>query len=544
MLTHAIERFPLLRENRRLAEQLAAVRRHAVATRRTASSTSAPSSANRRRCARCWRGSSRWRRPRRRCCCAARPAPARRWWRTPSTSTAPRESRPFVRVNCAALAPGVLESRAVRPREGSVHRRGGAAGWGASSWPTAARCSSTRCGDLPPDVQVKLLRVLQEREFERVGGTETIKVDVRVVSATHRDLEKLIADGTFREDLYYRLNVFPIRLPPLRERPSRHPACWPSTSCRSSRAAAGKPVRGLDAGGAGRARRLFLAGQRARAGERHRARHDPGARHGAHRGRPGVHARGRGAAAAPPLPRRSATAGARSADGGRPLAERLHEQERTAIVAAIDAAQGNIAARRARAGHQPLDALLPPAQARARAPLADEGRARAIRSGSVARWQSAGAASARHGHGLRISETKMKLLFVMDPLARLQIAGDTTFAIMLAAQARGHDIWFCEPRHLSLEHAEPVAARLAGDGPPRRRRSLPAGAAGRGAARELRRRADAQGPAVRPRLLLRDAAARAGARHDAASSTTRAACASRTRSSRCWSSPTSARRRS
>ena len=78
-----------------------------------------------------------------------------------------------------------------------------------------------------------------------------------------------------------------------------------------------------------------------------------------------------------------------------------------------------------------------------------------------------------------MSGLTMKLLFVMDPLARLQIAGDTTFAIMLAAQARGHDIWFCEPRHLSLEHADAVAARLAGDGPPRRRRSLPARAAER-----------------------------------------------------------------
>src|SRR4029079_7632602 len=75
-------------------------------------------------------------------------------------------------------------------------------------------------GDLPTDVQVKLLRVLQEREFERVGGSDTVKVAGRVVSATHRDLERQIADGSFREDLYYRLNVFPIVLPPLRDRPS------------------------------------------------------------------------------------------------------------------------------------------------------------------------------------------------------------------------------------------------------------------------------------------------------------------------------------
>jgi transcriptional regulator with GAF, ATPase, and Fis domain len=73
-------------------------------------------------------------------------------------------------------------------------------------------------GDLPMEVQIKLLRTLQERELERVGGNETIKVDVRVVSATNRNLEKMIEENEFREDLYYRLNVFPINLPPLRDR--------------------------------------------------------------------------------------------------------------------------------------------------------------------------------------------------------------------------------------------------------------------------------------------------------------------------------------
>jgi two-component system response regulator AtoC len=129
----------------------------------------------------------------------------------------PREEKPFVRVNCAALAPGVLESELFGHEKGSftgaLARRPGR-----FELADGGTLFLDEIGDLPMEVQIKLLRTLQEREFERVGGAETIKVDVRLVSATNRNLEAMIEDGEFRKDLYYRLNVFPIHLPPLRDR--------------------------------------------------------------------------------------------------------------------------------------------------------------------------------------------------------------------------------------------------------------------------------------------------------------------------------------
>ncbi len=156
-----------------------------------------------------------------------------------------RHDKPFVRVNCAALATGVLESELFGHEKGAftgaVARRPGR-----FELAHGGTIFLDEIGDVPLDVQVKLLRVLQERELERVGGVETVSVDVRVISATHRDLETLITEGKFREDLYYRLNVFPIRLPALRERPSDVGALA-EHFVQKFAPRVGKDVRGLDA---------------------------------------------------------------------------------------------------------------------------------------------------------------------------------------------------------------------------------------------------------------------------------------------------------
>jgi PAS domain S-box-containing protein len=128
-----------------------------------------------------------------------------------------RSQRAFVSVNCAALAPSLISSELFGHEKGAftgaAQRR-----LGRFELADGGTIFLDEVGELPPDTQVALLRVLQEREFERVGGTRPIQVDVRVIAATNRDLEASKANGTFRSDLYYRLNVFPIEVPPLRER--------------------------------------------------------------------------------------------------------------------------------------------------------------------------------------------------------------------------------------------------------------------------------------------------------------------------------------
>jgi DNA-binding NtrC family response regulator len=129
----------------------------------------------------------------------------------------PRAVRPLVKVNCAALAESLLEAELFGHEKGAFT---GAvtARKGRFELADGGSLFLDEIGDLPPHLQVKLLRVLQEREFERVGSGRPIKVDVRLLAATHRNLEALIREGRFRDDLYYRINVVTIQLPPLRER--------------------------------------------------------------------------------------------------------------------------------------------------------------------------------------------------------------------------------------------------------------------------------------------------------------------------------------
>jgi nitrogen regulation protein NR(I) len=128
-----------------------------------------------------------------------------------------RHEHPFIKVNCAAIPKELLESEFFGYEQGAFT---GAVSAKPGRFELADQGTLflDEIGEIPSEMQVKLLRALQESEFERVGGTKTLKVDVRLVAATNRDLEQEIANGTFREDLYYRLNVVPIRLPPLRER--------------------------------------------------------------------------------------------------------------------------------------------------------------------------------------------------------------------------------------------------------------------------------------------------------------------------------------
>ncbi len=154
-----------------------------------------------------------------------------------------RRERPFVKFNCVAIPDGLLES------ELFGHERGAFTGAvaqrkGRFELAHTGTIFLDEIGDMAPGTQAKMLRVLQEREFERVGGSETVPVDVRIIAATNRDLAEAVRDGDFREDLYYRLNEFPICLPPLAERRHDVPLLVAHFVAQFAREE-GKPVRGF-----------------------------------------------------------------------------------------------------------------------------------------------------------------------------------------------------------------------------------------------------------------------------------------------------------
>jgi DNA-binding NtrC family response regulator len=134
----------------------------------------------------------------------------------------PRKHKPFVTINCGAIPRELLESELFGHVKGSftgavAHRKGRV------ELADQGTVFLDEVGDIPLELQVKLLRLIQEREIEKIGESSPIKVDVRIIAATHRNLQAMVEDGTFREDLYYRLNVIPLELPPLRERPEDIP---------------------------------------------------------------------------------------------------------------------------------------------------------------------------------------------------------------------------------------------------------------------------------------------------------------------------------
>jgi formate hydrogenlyase transcriptional activator len=135
----------------------------------------------------------------------------------------PRCGRPFIKLNCAAIPLDLLESELFGHEKGAFT---GAIAQKLGRFELADQGTLflDEVGDIPPQLQPKLLRILQEQEFERLGGSRTHQVDVRLVAATHRDLAGMVRNGEFRSDLYFRLNVFPIQLPPLRDRREDIPA--------------------------------------------------------------------------------------------------------------------------------------------------------------------------------------------------------------------------------------------------------------------------------------------------------------------------------
>jgi transcriptional regulator with GAF, ATPase, and Fis domain len=137
--------------------------------------------------------------------------------------SSPRKDGPFIKVNCGAIPESLIDSELFGHEKGAFT---GAIGQKRGRFERADKGTIflDEIGELPPQAQVRLLRVLQTKEIERLGGTSSIRVDIRVISATNRNLQEMVASGRFREDLWFRLNVFPIMIPPLRQRREDIPA--------------------------------------------------------------------------------------------------------------------------------------------------------------------------------------------------------------------------------------------------------------------------------------------------------------------------------
>ena len=181
-------------------------------------------------------------------------------------NSSPRQNGPFIRVNCGAIPETLIDSELFGHEKGAFT---GALSQKRGRFERAHQGTIflDEIGELPPGAQVRLLRVLQAHEVERVGGTSPVKVDIRIIAATHRDLAAMVARGDFREDLYFRLQVFPIQIPPLRERTMDIPALVHYLLRKKSLELGLKGPSGLAAGAVDRLMSYSWAGQCAGVGK-------------------------------------------------------------------------------------------------------------------------------------------------------------------------------------------------------------------------------------------------------------------------------------